>query len=432
MNRDTGDSLQFYLNLHIYNNAGHFTSIRTEQFRLPSRYTPGQGIVIDLDPEETNTSTDIDIHFTEHVVCAWWMGFKHHENVSLEVGIGSNSSTADVVAFKSISSDLNQLCLNSSSLVINDVHFFLIRARCSGGSTISSSNGVKIYHRKTLENGLHVKIGQNCLTNFEYITNVSLINYNTMTIIPFSMTIGHRFSLFSEDEGLENVDNITSRDGIIKKEGNVYYLIPFMEKPTLQIKHSYLYEHTLLLKINRCPYETFQRISNQQNISWILNANKTKEDLLFSVGLFEVLDGNGSVEENVVVPFQKPVIGSSYTILDVSLDDQISYQAKIKICNNVRCLPPIKSSMFTVDKKGPQISVTQAEIKVKETVDCVHLAASWEFTGDVKRLGFFQWSLSRDNKGVYLLTVWNNVLSTGTPELKVKFHMLPDKQYIYD
>ncbi|KAH3708759.1 hypothetical protein DPMN_068218 [Dreissena polymorpha] len=429
-NQDTGDGLQFHLNIHIYNNAGHFTSIKTEKFRLPSRYTPGKGIVFDIDPEETNTSTDIDIHFTENVLCACWMGFKHHENVSLEVGIGSNSTTADVVEFKSISSDINQFCFNSRSVVNIEVNFFLIRANCSGGSTISSSNGVKIYQRQTLESELRVKIGPNCLSNFEYRTNVSLNNYSNIAILPFSLSIGQRYALLSEGEGLENI-NIYGSDCTINKHANVYYLTPFTEKPILQIKHSYLTEQKLLLQVIRCPFESNQPISNQVNISWILT-NLTNQGLLFSVGLFEVLKDNGSVMENEVVPFQTPVDANSYTFLYISLDEEISYHAKVRICNNVRCLRPIKSNIFTVDKEAPRISITSAELKVKAAGDCVQLTASWEFTADVKRIGFFQWSLSRDDKGSHLLSVWNNVLSTGSSELKVNFNVFFNIVIIYD
>ncbi|KAH3708869.1 hypothetical protein DPMN_068328 [Dreissena polymorpha] len=136
--------------------------------------------------------------------------------------------------------------------------------------------------------------------------------------------------------------------------------------------------------------------------------------------------------DNEVVPYQKPVAESSYTFLDVELDEQITYQAKVRICNNIRCLRPIESNIFTVDKEVTKLSVTNAELNVTAAGDCVHVKASWEFTGNVARIGFVQWALSRDNKGGHLLSVWNNVVYKGSGEMKVMLFIDSKMPLIYD
>ncbi|KAH3802479.1 hypothetical protein DPMN_156157 [Dreissena polymorpha] len=236
-NQDTGDGLLFYINIHIYNNAGHFTSIRTETFPLPSRFPPGHGYVFDLDPDMVNSSTYIDVHFTEHTMCARWMGFKHHENISLEVGIGLYRTIADVVPFHS-TLEVRKICLNSSSIVNGKVYFFIVKASCSGGTTVSASNGVQIFDEHYLKNNLDIKIGNDCFSTNVLAINVSIANDSTFIKIPFTFLIGQRYVLSMENSEWQNLVNINTSEAILQLEDYKYVLIPYVEKPTLHIQRN--------------------------------------------------------------------------------------------------------------------------------------------------------------------------------------------------
>ncbi|KAH3799718.1 hypothetical protein DPMN_153330 [Dreissena polymorpha] len=404
----------FYLNVHIYNNAGHFTLIRTETFHLPSRFPPGHGYVFDLDPEMMNISTDIDLHFTEHIMCAGWMGFKHQENVSLEVGIGLDRTTPDVVRFQS-TSEMKNICLNSSSIVNDKVYFFIVKASCSGGTTISASNGIRIYDRHSPQNELKVKIGTKCFSAKVFDVNVSIANDSTFIELPFTLIIGQRYVLFAENSQWQTILRINTSDAIVRTEDNNYVLIPYVEKPTLQVHRNVSMDITLRLKISKCPAENILPNTNQLNISWTFPYTVAAfEDIVFSVSLLKYVTVNGSDEESIFAPPQTGVGLSDITFHDMNFEAQTLYMASVQLCNNVRCLSPIHSRAFTIELEAPDISFINTELEVANAGECVDVKASWKIIGQSANVAFYQWSISRDEIGGQLLSVWENVMPNGT------------------
>ncbi|XP_052220285.1 uncharacterized protein LOC127837360 isoform X3 [Dreissena polymorpha] len=412
-NQDTGDGLMFYLNVYIYNNAGHFTSIRTETFHLPSRFPPGHGYVFDLDPEMMNISTDIDFHFTEHMMCVGWMGFKHHENVSLEVGIGLDRTTPDIVRFQN-TSEMKNICLKSSSIVNDNFYFFIVKASCSGGTTISASNGVRIYDRHSPQNEMKIKIGENCFSTKVCEVNVSITNDGTFIELPCTLIIGQRYLLFAEKSEWQNILSINTSDALVQTEDNNYVLIPFVEKPTLQVHRNVSMDMFLRLKISKCPAENIVSNNNQLTISWTFPHTTTIEDIVFSVSLLKYVSVNGSDEESIFAPPQHLIGLSGITFHDMNFGAQTLYMASVQLCNNVRCLSPIHSMAFTIELEAPDISFINSELKVANAGECVDVKASWKIIGQSENVAFYQWSVSRDEIGGQLLSVWENVLPNGT------------------
>ncbi|XP_052788827.1 uncharacterized protein LOC128223594 [Mya arenaria] len=54
-------------------------------------------IFFQFDPSVNMSIMDVDAHFTKGVLCARWKGFLHHENLTLEVGVGLSNASDDVV-----------------------------------------------------------------------------------------------------------------------------------------------------------------------------------------------------------------------------------------------------------------------------------------------------------------------------------------------
>ncbi|XP_052249681.1 uncharacterized protein LOC127857315 [Dreissena polymorpha] len=261
-NQETGDGDLFQIIIHIYNNAGHFTSLSTEAFQVPSRYPPGKGNVFDLDPELLDaTSTDINVHFTEHVMCASWSGFKHHEGILQEVGVGTDQLTANIVQFQSVS-NTTMLCLHSSSISAGRIQYFLIRANCSGGSTISASNGVLITPIYYIQEKLDIHLGQDCYSTAHFEQSTYFENFSSTVVLHNPLHIGQRYSILSENDDWKQT-TIVFADGIVEKSKDIEYLIPFVDHPRLQLKHSIIPNATMLLKIYKCPSESLISTSTQ-------------------------------------------------------------------------------------------------------------------------------------------------------------------------
>ncbi|KAH3736676.1 hypothetical protein DPMN_043249 [Dreissena polymorpha] len=419
-NHDNGDGLLFYVNVHLYNNAGHCTSIRTETFRLPSRFPPGHGSVFDLDPEMMNIATDIDVHFTANVVCAGWKGFKHHETVSLEVGIGLNRTSANVIPFQGIS-DVNKICLNSSSISNNSIYFFLVKATCSDGSTTSASNGVRLYDEPSLKNQLKINVGKDCFSNG---MEVSIALDSTLIELQFPLIIGQRYVLFAEDSKWKNVLRIDTSDALVQIRDDFYFLIPYTEKPNLQVQLNISNRNIFRLRINRCPAENILPNNNQLNISWTFRKNATTEDIVFSASLLASVSVNGSDLETVFAPSQASVESFDLTFHNMNFEEQTCYKASLQMCNNVRCLCPSHSRSFTVEFQAPDISFIRAELKLKNVEECADVKATWEIIGQSDNVAFYQWSLSRDNEGGKILSVWKMCFPMRHPFSCFRFPIL--------
>ncbi|KAH3709959.1 hypothetical protein DPMN_069425 [Dreissena polymorpha] len=405
-NQETGDGDLFQIIIHIYNNAGHFTSLSTEAFQVPSRYPPGKGNVFDLDPELLDaTSTDINVYFTEHVMCASWSGFKHHEGILQEVGVGTDQLTANIVQFQSVS-NTTMLCLHSSSISAGRIQYFLIRANCSGGSTISASNGVLITPIYYIQEKLDIHLGQDCYSTAHFEQSTYFENFSSTVVLHNPLHIGQRYSILSENDDWKQT-TIVFADGIVEKSKDIEYLIPFVDHPRLQLKHSIIPNATMLLKIYKCPSESLISTSTQVTINWKSETINDISGLLYSMALFEIIDSN----EFVIVPLQKSINLRNISVQDVHLEEQKEYMARLEICNNMRCLPSNKSLSFGVEISAPTILFLESEIKNVPGETCVDIKVSWT-TPDRINVSFYQWTLSSDDKARKLMFIWENVIPT--------------------
>ncbi|KAH3774460.1 hypothetical protein DPMN_175842 [Dreissena polymorpha] len=162
--------------VHVYNNAGHSATAMTSEFIVPSIYPPGHGIIVDLDPENADVfSDDVDIHFTENVMCASWTGFSHTEHVSFEAGIGTIGESDNILAFGNVQKGTNMYCLNSKSIKANSHLVFLVRVNGTGGSNIAVSNGLRIYNKDILQKTMKIRVGRDCFHFQPVIMTVYLI-----------------------------------------------------------------------------------------------------------------------------------------------------------------------------------------------------------------------------------------------------------------
>ena len=65
----------FFAQLHAYNYAGHYCSVKSVPIGLPSLLPPASGIVLDLYPDALPPYRDTDVIFNPTKFCFIWKGF---------------------------------------------------------------------------------------------------------------------------------------------------------------------------------------------------------------------------------------------------------------------------------------------------------------------------------------------------------------------
>ncbi|XP_041349360.1 LOW QUALITY PROTEIN: uncharacterized protein LOC121368688 [Gigantopelta aegis] len=225
---DSEQSLPFFFELYIYNTAGHFTLVNTETFRLPSRFPPGNATVFDINPLHQETQADIDFHNASQQACVYWTGFYHHHNVTFYVGIGQQPNFDDVLTFVKVQQ--TPVCFKSSALNSNKKYFMSVKAECSGGTTVSSSDGFMIINDSNGQYTIDVYDGDGCHKSVSTGDFIPLVKDNQLygfRVEHLMPGIEHR--LFITNVHLSFVTtNISSPNAIIVSKDVNGYSISFI------------------------------------------------------------------------------------------------------------------------------------------------------------------------------------------------------------
>jgi len=415
---DTEFGFDTHISLFVYNKAGHFLRLDTEKFRLPSKYPPGHATVLDVDPRSTDDESDVDVHFSEATLCAKWTGFRHHENITLEFGIGSSTQTDDVIPFSVIEND-PFTCINSSKLLPGVKYHALLRASCSGGQTMSASNGVTILTQKYVNNFLKVYVGENCqlLPHAEKTLSTDL-NGDTIFNLTKPLRIGHVYNIYVRDNisvGLEeDMGNLT----LVQSQtfGYYYKFVPFVHWPIVKtIYPSNLFQSDMI-DVVRCPSQHYISVAKQSAESFWLFTEGKRFPVYFKVGIMkEDMNNSGSLHDFV--------LSSNITHLKIPIPQDakpgLSYRMAIQTCSRTYCLEPVLSENFTLLFSDPAGHISVADIDYLEGSNCFTVDLQWEAFTSESPVMFYQWSLSEDARGRKPVTLWTTLVKRSRHQYQV-------------
>ncbi|KAJ8302432.1 hypothetical protein KUTeg_018828 [Tegillarca granosa] len=156
---NTEDGLSFFFRIHAFNYAGHFCSVDSNKFPIPSMFPPGNGYI--KDPSTDKSTNDIDISFLPYFYCATWDGFWHHLGMEFSIGVGLNPGTDDIIKFKPVN-NTSIHCEHDTSLTSGRKYFITVVARCSGGTANATSDGFFIFDKQNISNAVQVYDGIGC------------------------------------------------------------------------------------------------------------------------------------------------------------------------------------------------------------------------------------------------------------------------------
>ncbi|WAR31807.1 hypothetical protein MAR_034349, partial [Mya arenaria] len=405
--QDTDNYLEFYINMHVYNNAGHYLSVASQPFQLPSRYPPGQTVIFDIDPAVNNSIMDVDVHFTKEVLCASWKSSLHHENLALELGVGLSNTTDDVVKFQYIS-NINTYCINSTFIRPNIKYVFLLRTSGTGGVSVSFSDGIMVLDEIETTHSLSVNIGYDCLNQVGNTYDVTSANNSARMTIKESLHVGQRYIINTPYKVI-----VSSDDGIVSTEGNDTFIRPFVNRPALVIKvvHSAFVRDVFGLQLILCPVQNVLLQTERLVVTWKFVDSKLASlyknvELAFSVGVSERNSIAGR-NRTFVVPYQPP-IDNNYSILEeyYFLTNQ-KYVAEVRICSKLECMKPVQSSEFSIERLNPVLQITEASLLIGDM--CIRVKLQWSIEDKDIDIVFYQWTLAQDVEGQKTLLSWKSI-----------------------
>lgn len=388
--QDTDLGLLFYVIIHVYNNAEHRITLETEKFSLPSTYPPARATVIDLDPvtyNDTNRfddkTADVDAHLSTNRVCAMWNEFTHHEDVQLAFGIGTSEGLDDIYSFKDIETT-NKHCLTSPEIPDDVIIFVSIRATCSAGSTVSSSDGVVIYNTTRLLEQLEVFDGPECIISQHLISERNYTPGETMTFIP-RLAAGHVYTLrllgeniFESDIDVERLDvyviDITNNLGYIDIKFQPYSDIQELLLPSPTIAISSIWSGQV--------YDCQDELSVQLSTTSLVARWKNLSDHFTYEAAAIRFDCNDSWDDTCFdyLSSFKTVNGSAVAISGLQLLVHDVYFVGVRPCLNSKCLDPKLSSGIYIESAHHNINITKSSIALTST-DCSAVTLEWEPLG---------------------------------------------------
>ena len=361
-------------------------------------------MIIDLDPNNhTNIShdksKDVDAHFTAHTLCIAWNGFDHHENVTLEIGVGSNKSVDNIYAFSKVN-DTGFRCIYSHLIPLETKLFAILKATCTVGSTISRSNGVVIYDKTQVLNSFYVYNGPNCFSDHHMLFRrimESEIKVNDSLSLNHSLITGKVYTLrlTGSDNAVRKlrVANatviITSNktedkrlDIVLQTTEDLSELfIVSVSNESVFLKTIELYDCKEELKMENNPL--------QVDVHWSeLTQNFAFEYSLVSVYCSDML--NSSCIQHIT-PI-KTTREDAVTLTDLDLQRHVNYSIIVSPCLNGKCLSAKNTAVFQTDSFDSHLKISKSVISLDNS-NCMNVVIKWLMKDTSSQITFCQWSI---------------------------------------
>ncbi|XP_062605213.1 uncharacterized protein LOC134267002 isoform X2 [Saccostrea cucullata] len=414
---DGGSSRQYQFEFHVYNTAGHYCTIFSEEFSIPSKFYPIRGKVFDIDPS-TNMNdelADVDVSLTLDRYCLYWENIDHEESLIYEVGIGNSKEVADVVAMHEIngSSTTEQsiFCESTTKLARHTKYFVILRVSSSRGTISMSTDGFIIIDVNEFQNFLKVNDGPGCLFSkllFEQNVNIVPPNSTVSSVnVSFPLTIGTTYTTFINTSSI----NVTINSGgvlFLNRRIKSFSFIALEHHPVFEIIPNEIGDSKpFTFRTFRCEEDVdVQDISAEIGANWEVDARVERFISHYLVSLLSCENIPNSSCEAIIS--NSVVKRASYTFTDIydSLQ-QGFYKVFIKPCFGNKCFSGLSSDGFFLESFGPDFGSLSAELTV-DNGHCLKLQLNFQsfqcaFPFETTPM-FYRWAVFSDVMGHMQLT----------------------------
>ena len=418
--KDTDLGLKFYVILHVYNNAGHSISLTTPAFVISSTYPPGQARVLDLDPEniiDANSTRDrlmdVNSHLSQNTVCTAWSGFQHHENLILEIGVGTEKGSDDIYTYTSINGS-EYHCITSDKLPVDSKLFVSVQATCTGGNTISSSDGVVIYSRDSILKRFSVMDGPAC-TEFKPMLQTNGTAKESDLTRP-RILVGRTYMLRLVGKNPSDIaTNFPVKDILVKHISIDDNHTDITFQPLIED----LFKHRHFNNSND-DIDLAELYDCEEDISAIVEDGSLRahwqrhsQDFTYEAAAIQLVCQNSS--DDACIKYLTPFIsvsGHEVSFSSVHLQPGDTYFVGVRPCLNSRCINTFFSTGVYVEPKLIQLEITAASA-FKEDGNCLNVTVLFDLIS-VANISFYQWSLATNvgnSKIISLIGQWKSLLA---------------------
>ena len=297
---------------------------------------------MDVDPSNPEDSSDVDFVILSKTICGSWHGFWHHMNVTYEVAVGTKPGMDDVINFRSVNSSHN-VCISISGLSGFIKYYFVVRASCSGGSTVTSSDGCVLIDENAMRQHLHVYDGKKCPDTEQFLiqsTNKFVLPNTLVPEVIYTIKLNCNASF-----KVESLDVIWLRNDVF---------IPSKSKPVFTLTSTlYNESNSCFMTVSDC-YEKMDFTNTKTEVTayWTVSSEATRHITSFRVGLFDVIDND------TVAPEVDIGILMNFTFTGINLFDGHTYRTFIRPCFGDICTKHIQSDGITVESEPSANPIT--------------------------------------------------------------------------
>lgn len=412
----------FFAQLHVYNYAGHYCSVKTVPIGLPSLLPPASGIVLDLYPDALPPYRDTDVVFNSTKLCFVWKGFHHHDDVHLQVGLGNGKNIDNVVPFHTIAGkEQTLICEQLVNVTQNEKYFVTIKASCSGGTTSVPSNGFTILNATDVSSSLkvfHGTIGDS--TNEIKIKEIRTKVHNFRELYLSNHLIpGTVYSLEIFSNSNQSVE-ISNRQVYVKRVytttiHNTLTIIPLdsINQLTIKLNNGIAdSSDNLNIHLYKCDSDMLiQSSTSLLPVHWSLPRRYTEFVTHYEVGICPILTDKKHCSTQMVF-----ILNGNQTIKKFHGHFKEGfYQAAVRPCFGKTCLPPIWSKGVKIENILTDTALMEASGRIEisclnTTITLNKLACTASDNTDFP-IGY-RWTIFSDERGQHMMSKWKVVTQT--------------------
>ncbi|CAC5398101.1 unnamed protein product [Mytilus coruscus] len=418
---DSKKRLNFHIQMHVYNYAGHYCSINTPSFKLPNLIPPRPGIVLDVYPGTKRPYKDVDVTYDAKVYCFIMKGFTT-ENIKFEVGIGSVKNSDDAIAFHVFNATNEEIaCEDIGKLKTEKQYYVTIRTSSINQEIYRvSSDGFIILNSTTVASSMTIYHGILCGKENE-LGNWNISSKKSVLKLFQSLKHGVTYSLLADSRNKASF-TITNPNVLIKyqKQTSDQMIVTFM--PIVSVASIFIdvqsnnsnLSSNVTLHLHQCdPDMGLQSSTTLLPVYWSFDEKYVQYVSNYEIGICQM--SNNTICENKVL---YESVGT-----DKSKDfhgnfREAAYRVFIKICFGFECLLPSISNLIVVQRVKASDLKVQASIQFSE--HCTKTTVKWQKSHctidyiETFPLGY-RWSLFKD-EGNTRITDWKVVTGNEVNE----------------
>ncbi|CAC5398105.1 unnamed protein product [Mytilus coruscus] len=417
---DSEKSLDFYIQMHVYNYAGHYCSINTPSFKLPNLIPPRHGIVLDVYPGSKRPYQDVDVIYDANFYCFIMKGFIT-EKINLEVGIGTVNKSDDAIAFHVFNATNEEItCESMVQLKTEKKYYVTIRASYKNQEIYRvSSDGFVIIDSTSVTSSLTIYHGIRC--GIENVLDKWIIS-SSKSVLQLSKPLQHgvTHSLFTVFPNASFT--ISNTNVLVKSERQILNqmiitFIPLVSVSKISIdvdSNNSNKSSNITLFLHQCDQDMeLQSSTTFLPVYWSIGEEYKQYVSHYEVALCQITNAN-TCEGRLLY---ESVGTYLYKYFHGNFKESV-YKVFVKTCFGLKCLKPSISSDIVVE------TVTSKNIKVQASLhledNCINTTVKWRkspCTGLYKEtipVGY-RWSLFKD-RGNTMLTNWKVYIGKETDE----------------